>query len=332
MNLSTTRNLIVHGYRLAERRVGLALLLWVFGFVPALAAALPIFFRLDAVVSPTGYAKNLAREFDLVLWSDVAQRVGGLPEQLAENVLWLMLFTLLWNALSRAGLAWALSPPSPVHEPPSPVLLANARTTGERSGVKVGEGPTVRGFWRGILKGGLRALGVSVLVLPVAFLLTLVGGAAVMGTVALFPDEKGMYRILMLFMPLVGVVLGSYLVLVRSYGVYAAVIDRSRLRSALWTGLVWPFRHPEAVLVHLAWLLAAAVLTLLPFLLELSLTAGTTAGLVTLTLLQQAALLVRAFVTVAWTGSEVVLYEDSRNLPARYHDDEAQTNVESGLP
>lgn len=265
-----------------KRRPGLAVLLYAVGALVALLLSLPVYHALLSATGETGFGPDLARGFDLVLWADIMERAGVTLGAVALQLLWIAPLYLVWKVAAGVGIIYALS-------------------RGQ-----------VRSFWQGAGRytgrGLLLALLYGLLLLGTGGLLyTVVGGLSIF-----WRGEVASFWIYGVFAPTLLITALSLLDLMQDYSRIALVVEHQPVGRAWKTGIQWPFRHGTAGRLYATWFALAAVLLILPALLEMHVTAGSAGSIWLLFGLQQLVLLARAAVTVGWLGSEVAFFEDVR--------------------
>jgi hypothetical protein len=267
------------GLRAIHRRPGLALLVYGVNLVLAVLLSVPVYIALDQAVSLTGFGRELAAGFDVVLWADIMEKAGPTLGALLGQLLWVVPLFLIVRVALHAGLIHAL------------------------------QGSGVRSFWTGVGRYATRALLLSVMLAPAAAVLALVAGGLTLFISAFWSGEIAEFWTFGVIGPALLVSALAVADLMQDYGRIALVVDERSIGQAWRTAIGWPFRHGPSVLIYAAWLGVAAVLLLLPILVDAWMPAATPAALGILFVLQQAMLLLRAFVTVGWMGSQVAYFE-----------------------
>ncbi|WP_457654393.1 hypothetical protein [Rhodocaloribacter sp.] len=265
------------GFAAIHKRPGLVVLTYAVNLCLAFILTLPIYMALSNVVGPTGFGTDLARQFDVVLWADILDKVGIVLSALWAQLFWMIPLYLVWKAGLSVGLIHAL------------------RDGGGRS------------FWTGVGRYAARAVGLGLLygLLAVVW----VGGVVLLSVVLalVWNGEVGAFWIFFVSAPVL-VVLGLALIdLLHDYGRIALVLEEKKIARAFLTGLTWPFKHRTAFPLYGLWFLLAAVALAMPKVLDFNLN-----GIWGLFFLQQIFLLLRAAATVGWFGSEVALFEAVR--------------------
>ena len=262
-----------------RRRPGLVVLLYAMNLGLALILSIPVAMAFGSTVGPTGFGEDLAAGFDIVLWADIIEEAGEALGVMLLHLVWMIPVYLIWKAAAAVGLIHAL------------------------------RGDQIRPFWQGVgrytVKGAL--LGVAFLVL------TGVGVVVTLGVVlalnAVWSGEVGGFWLNAVLAPTLLISLLVVLDLMHDYARTALVIGEQPVLTALATGLAWPFRHGQASRLYLVWFAPAAVLLLLPTVLDMNVAAATGDAIWGLFIAQQVMMLLRAAVTVGWFGSETAFYE-----------------------
>ena len=262
-----------------RRRPGLVVLLYAMNLVLALALSFPVALALGGTIGPTGFGDDLAAGFDIVLWADIIEEAGDALLAALLHLLWIAPLYLIWKAAAAVGLIHAL------------------------------RGDQIRSFWQGVGRYTLKAV-----LLGIAFLvLTGIGAVVTLGVMlvlsAVWSGPVAGFWINAVITPTLLISLLAVLDLMHDYARMALVINEENVLKALGTGIVWPFRHGQASRLYLIWFAPAAVLLLLPTVLDMNAAAATGSTVWGLFLAQQILLLLRAAVTVGWFGSETAFYE-----------------------
>ena len=262
-----------------RRRPGLVVLLYAMNLVMALVMAIPVAIILGNTVGPTGFGEDLARGFDIVLWADIIEEAGAALGALFLHLLWMIPVYLIWKAAAGVGLIHAL------------------------------RGEQIRSFWQGVGRytGKAVLLGIAFLVLTGIGVVVALGVALALGTI--WSGEVGAFWVNAVIAPTLIISVLAVLDLMHDYARTALVVGEEKVMTALGTGIVWPFRHGQASRLYLIWFAPAALLLLLPTVLDAGLTAATGGTLWGLFITQQIFMLLRAAVTVGWFGSETAFYE-----------------------
>ena len=279
----TLRDALRAGFSGITHRFGLVVLIYAVGGMLAFVLSVLVFNVLSDVVGPTGFGPDLAAGFDVVLWADILEEAGPTLGAAAAQLLWIIPLYLVWKTAASVGLIHAL------------------------------RGSLVRSFWQGVGRYTGRALVLALLyglmLLGVALLLFVT--STLLGT--LWQGEVAEFWIAAVIVPALLIASLSVLDLMHDYSRIALVAEDQAIGKAWWTGVTWPFRHGASSRLYVTWFALAAVTLALPTLLDMSFTAGTTATIWLLFILQQIALLARAAITVGWIGSEVAFFEDVRH-------------------
>lgn len=272
---------ISNGVRLAARRPGLTLLIYLANFFVALLISVPVYGALSAATATTGFGSELVERFDVVLWADIIEKAGDVFLASFGQLLWAIPLFLLWKIAMSVGLIHAL-----------------------RDG-------GIRSFWEGVGHFTGRAT-----LLALLFLLTLLAWLFVAGVVIViaglfFSHAEAQFTLYWIVMPAALVVGLAVLDLMHDFGRISLVNSHAGVVAAWMDGLRFPFRRPSSVAVYLFWAVLAALVSLAAVRLHAS-WAATMAGVWVLFLGQQVVFLLRGALTVAWFGSEVSLAERLR--------------------
>ena len=264
---------IAAGFRALRARPGLAALLFLVNLAVALVLSIPVGVALDLAVTTTGFDADLASGLDVVLLADIFQRSPDLFVIMARQLTWIIPLILVWKTAMGIGLVHAL------------------------------QGDGTGSFWTGVGRHFRRAFGLGLLYLVGAGIV--IGASVIIGTaVAAMSGEVWTYRTWVLIVPAMLVIGLAKLDLMHDFGRIAIVLQGRPVFSAFIAGIRFPLKHGRVILLYVFWAVAAAVLWLLPTVVE----AAVGASLLVF-LLQQVLLLGRAGVTVGWIGSEVAFFE-----------------------
>ncbi len=262
-----------------RRRPGLVVLLYAMNLVLALILSIPVAVAFGNTVGPTGFGADLAAGFDIVLWADIIEEAGDALAVLFLHLLWMIPLYLIWKAAASVGLIHAL------------------------------RGDQIRSFWQGVGRYTLRGalLGIVFLILTGIGVVVTLGVVMVIG--AIWSGPVGGFWINAVLAPALLISLLAVLDLMHDYARTALVVGEQPVLKAMQTGMAWPFRHGQASPLYLIWFVPAAVLLLLPTVLDMNVAAATGSAVWGLFIAQQVLLLLRAAVTVGWFGSETAFYE-----------------------
>ena len=262
-----------------RRRPGLVVLLYAMNLVLALVLSIPVAVAFGNTVGPTGFGEDLAGSFDIVLWADIIGEAGPALAVLLLHLLWMIPVYLAWKAAAGVGLIHAL------------------------------RGDQIRSFWQGVGRytGKALLLGFVFLVLAGLGAIIAIGLALAIG--AVWTGEVGAFWTRAVLAPTLVISVLAVLDLMHDYARTALVVGEEKVLTALGTGFVWPFQHGQASWLYLIWFAPAALLLILPTVLDASVTAATGGTIWGLFVVQQVFMLLRAAVTVGWFGSETAFYE-----------------------
>jgi hypothetical protein len=274
------------GFRLAARRPGLALLVYLANLLVALVISIPVFGALSVATGRTGYGPELVERFNFVLWSDIIQKSGDAMLASWAQFLWTIPLVLLWKIAMSVGLVHAL-----------------------RDG-------GIRSFWEGVGRytGKAALLALLYLVLLAAWLIG-VGVFVFIGRLVL-TTSPATFVLYWIVAPM-AIVLGLALMdAMHDYGRISLVSKNQGAVTAWFAGIAYPFRHPVAILVYLFWAVVAIALSAAALQLHPS-WGGAMVSIWLLFLGQQVVFLLRSATTVAWFGSEVSFFQriDLRDAP-----------------
>ena len=273
---------ITAGLNGVRRRPGLVVLIYAMNPVLAFVLSIPVAIALSSTVGSTGFDADLAGGFDFVLWADIIEEAGEALGALQFQLLWMIPLYLIWKAAASIGLIHAL------------------------------RGDDARSFWQGVGRYTGKAVLLGLLFL-VFVLVVVVGLAIAVGVLsAIWPGEVGTFWINLVILPTLAISGLAVLDLMHDYARMALVVDEKKVFKATVTGLAWPFKHGSASGLYVAWFVPAALLLLLPTVLDMNVAAATGGAIWGLFLMQQVLMLLRAAVTVGWFGSETALYEAIR--------------------
>lgn len=279
-----TSHYLTAGVSAAKRRPGIALLLWAIHALVALVVALPVagvFAELEA----RGFGTAMARSVDITIMADLTPEVRSALRRLALNLAWAIPLLALVRAVTSAG-------------------VINATRDGG-----------LRTFWSGVGRYGPKsiAVGIPYLALGIALQAALI---AIVVSVASMFGEQGAVLTFLVVLPVGMAIIGATTDCMLDYSRMALIIRDEPMLRSIGTGMGWPFRHPRAIPIYAFWMVVGAVLVLLPLFLDNAVTGGTVATVLVLTIAQQALLIVRSGVTVAWYGSEVAFFEEVADAEA----------------
>lgn len=280
-----------YGIETARSRPGLAGLLYGVNLVVGLIVTVPIYLALSSATGSTGFAADMASQFDITLWTDVMEKAAPAFQALVGQLFWILPLYFLWKVASSVGIIHTL------------------------------ESRGVHSFWHGVGEHTRKAV-----LLGLVFLVPLIAigiGVAILIVVLqiVWSGEAGSYWTFILILP-VTLILGVALIdLMHDYARMELVIGRKPVMEAFIAGLKWPFQHTGSVGLYVGWFLLAGVVLLLPTIIDLNMS-----GLWLVFLVQQIVLFLRATMSVGWFGSEVLYYQT-----AMAEQEPMLANVEMGL-
>lgn len=265
---------IKEGVRLAVRRPGLTAIVFLSHAAIAFVLSIPIYQSLMDSTGASGFGADLVTRFDLVLFADIMEDASDAVQSVLVQLLWIVPAVVLWKTAMAVGILHAL------------------RWGG------------VGSFWDGLGRFTLRALVIAAM--NFAMLGLLVATAAAI--VALIGLATSQFPVI--FGGILAVLLLVFADFADDYGRVVLVSDRSQILRSWWSGVTYGFRRPAAVAVYVAWAVAAVALTLLVVRLHPSW--AREIGTVWLLFLgQQALLVIRSGVSVAWLGAELTFHEST---------------------
>lgn len=266
------------GVRFAVRNPATVAALWAIHFIVGLIVALPMA-NAVRLLGDTGFGPDMAARADVGVLADMTESIGSGFGLVLLNLLWALPLLAVVRALAAVG------------------IINRARNGG------------IRSFMDGVSRFGPRSL---VLAIPF-FIVTAIAQGAVFLALAMAGSaigERGNVLLFVVALPVGLLVVGAIADCMRDYGQITLVTRGAGIWDAFARGLAWPLQHPRSLVLYGAWMVAAIAATVLPLVFELNLAAATTSGILTLALLQQMLLFVRAGVTVGWYGSETGYYEE----------------------
>ena len=263
---------------MVRRRWTLIVLLYTVNLLAALLVAVPVFRAIARHVGGTGFGPDLIRAFDLMVWRDIVDRLSDTLAGVGMQLLVLTVVYGVWRVAAHMGVIYAL------------------------------HNGALWPFWRGVGAYTGRGLVLALIYWPVKILWLVVCVAVASFVQAFFPGEVGAYWSLAVMLPLLVVAGFAALDLFQRYGRMAMVIRHDTIGNALMAGLTWPFRYRAAGSLYLIWFVVALLVTGTTWLLNARLHVGVSAVVLAF-LIQQVSLFTRAGVMVAWTASEVALFE-----------------------
>ena len=273
-----TSRYIANGVRAARKKPTIVLLVWAVQFLVGLVVAIPMASAMSSLAG-TGFSLDMAREIDLGIIFDMLETIRPAFRTTFLNLLWAIPLLAVVRAIVSVG-------------------IINAVRDGG-----------IRSFWSGVGRYGPKSIFLSVpyflltAFLQVAFLFVIiawVGGAG----------EKLGVLLVLVAMPIGMTIIGGLTDCMRDYAQISLVVRNTSVVTAVGRGVQWPFRHPAALWLYVAWMIAGIFVAFLPLLLENWITAATVFAIVALAVTQQIALIGRAAITVAWYGSEVAFFDE----------------------
>ena len=273
-----TSRYIAIGVRAAAKKPTIVLLVWAIQFLVGLIVAIPLASAMSSLAG-TGFSLDMAREIDLGIVFDMLETIRPAFRNTFLNLLWAIPLLAVVRAILSVG-------------------IINAVRDGG-----------IRSFWSGVGTYGPKSIFLSVpyflltAFLQVAFLFVVIAGVAGAG-------EKVGVLLVLIAMPVGMAIIGGLTDCMKDYAQISLVVRNTSVVTAVGRGVQWPFRHPTALGLYVAWMVAGVFVALLPMLFENWITAATVFSIVFLAVAQQIAFIARAAVTVAWYGSEVAFFDE----------------------
>ncbi len=272
---------ISNGIRLAGRRPGLVLLVYLVNLIVALVLSIPIFSALSSATALSGFSPDLVARFDIVLWTDVLEKAGDVLIGSWAQLFWVIPVLFFWKVALSIGLVYAL-----------------------RDGA-------LRSFWEGVGRYGGKAVVLGILFVLLVLVWAVVVTVVVVVAGFMVERTESAFVLYWIVTPSVAVVGLAVLDLMHDFG-RISLVSAGRTAVAAWIeGIKYPFRRPGSVLLYLFWAVVSLVLSIAVTRMHAS-WAATMAGVWLAFLGQQIVFLLRAGTTVAWFGTEVDFYERRR--------------------
>ncbi len=277
-----TRDLIEtsirEGGRLTRLRWPLVVLLYAVNLVIALVMAIPIYRGTVRHLGGTGFGADLIESFDLILWSELGEKLLDTLAGLGWQLLLVLPIYWIWKTAAHVGVIYAL------------------------------HNGAAWPFWRGAGYYTGRGLVIGLIFLPIK-IIWLVLSIIIAATVrSFFPGEVGIFWSIAILLPILLVAGLAVLDLFQHYARLALIIRHDPVGKATRAGFSWPFKYVAAWAVYALWFFISLIVGFTTIVLNAKLHVGVSAILLGF-LIQQISLLTRAGVTVAWLGSEVNLFE-----------------------
>ncbi|MEZ4699833.1 MAG: hypothetical protein R2834_05855 [Rhodothermales bacterium] len=283
---------IGEGVAAARRRPALTLLVYAVNLSGALLLSSLLYRLLVDTIGVSGFGDQKLLDFDTLIWQEAMATGGGRLVGIVRHLLWIVPLYLLWRVVEGVGLIYA------------------HHQGGAWS------------FWRGVGHYMMRGLALAMIWLPVRVLAIGSVFVGATGLASLWEGEIGTFWSMLVILPAALITVLAMIDLFERYGRLAMIVRHERILSAFATGIGWPFRHGSASFLYLFWFFVALAVLIVPTLIGAR-GATTLAGIWVAFFIQQLVMLVRAAITVAWTGSEVALFEHvwmSHPSPVAPHD------------
>lgn len=270
---------IGEGLKAARRRPALTLLVYIVNLSGALLLSTLFFRLLVDTIGVSGFGDQKLLDFDTLIWQEAMAAGGGRLVGILTHLLWIVPLYVVWRVVEGMGLIYA------------------HHQGGAWS------------FWRGVGHYLMRGLALALIWLPVRVIA--LGGVFVgaTGLASLWEGEIGTFWSMLVILPAAVITVLAMIDLFERYGRLAMIVRHERIFSAFATGIGWPFRHGSASFLYLFWFFVGLAVLIAPTFIGAQ-GATTIAGIWGAFFIQQIVLLVRAAITVAWTGSEVALFEE----------------------
>lgn len=269
---------IQEGGLLAGRRWGLTLLLYFFNLIIGLILAVPVLLAVSEHIGETGFGADMLAEFDPLLWRELIDKISDVLAGLLLLMLLVVPLYWIWKTAAHMGVIYAL------------------------------HNGAMWPFWRGVGQYTLKGLALGFIFLPLKVLVAILSIFLAGMVRSFFPGEVGLFWCVGVLMPVLILTTWSILDLYQRYARVALVVRHDSVFEALTAGITWPSKYGAASLVYLIWYAVSLGILGVSFLLNAKLHVGISAILVGF-LVQQVSLITRAAASVAWTGSEVSLFE-----------------------
>ena len=289
----------VIGFYRSFRRLTLTLLLFAVNFAMAWLVTLPIKTAFADILGLHGFGADPANINDIILSVDLFKEAGN-PFGTAFSVfMWTIPIMLIWRAVSHAGLANVLHDTDPA-------------TAELESG----------GFWAGVGQYGRKSIIVTAMLGFATLIIIGIAGAIIIGATSSM-DEIGQYNSVIFILPAVLIYIASFFAIWMDYARIEIVLsdNKTSVVGAIKVGFVLGIRKFSAWFLTIIWGIIGATLILLPTWIDIKFTTNAVQAVLIVFVLQQFVLLFRAWVTIAWTGSEVALSERLRKEAGRSHGD-----------
>jgi len=244
--------------RAVRGNVWLVFLLYGVGAALSLAFAWLLVAPLQEAVAFSGFTEELSTGFDVSLWADLADRYGATLLAKMHHLMWLIPASALWKAGASVGMLHTLQ----------------------------GEGYS---FWRGAVRYLLPSLLLGAIFLTIMGILSVVVAVLVVMLGQLWPGEVGQTWVRFLFAPGAVAVTISICTVLRDVARAAMVVGGRPFGSALYSGLVIPFRYPSVWGPFLACMGSGSIVGM--------------SAIIDIPVMQQVGLILVAAIIVGWYGS-----------------------------
>ena len=272
--MQQTKACIKTGIGYTRKRPGLVALVYLVNVLVAGLLAVPVFTAVYHAIGPTGFGSDLISEAGITLWVEMWPEVMPAFQSLLASMIVVLPLYMLWKTVMHMGLIYAL------HQG---ALWPFTGNLGHYA-------------WKG--------LQIALLFLPLRIIWCVLVLFVVLALAGAWPGEVGTVTVYAWIAPTLLISGLAVLDLMQRYARIANVVRHDAPIQAMASGMRWPVQYGEASLVYVGWFFFGLFVMALPMLFGISLETVWTGFII-----QQVFLLVRAGVSVAWVGSEVVLFE-----------------------
>lgn len=313
---------IQSGFESAKQRPTLTAIMYASNLIMGILLSIPVLSAFSAVTAESGYAGDLSQGFDVSLWADILESSPSFFPTLISQLLWVLPVLFVWKMASSAGLIYAQMKqpePSQTGDQVTDEMENNVVSLTEASGESNESiGPThssdrvernrstTRLFWNGLASYAWKStvLGFLYLIPTIVALIIVAIIALVIAQVAI--GEVGAFWVQAVFLPLALFLSVAFIDMMHDFGRVEMVVGRKSIMDSWFAGLKWPFHSGNANSIYIGWMVLGMLFLFIPFMIDL--TAG---GVFIAFIIQQVFLAGRAFISVAWLGSEVLLVENA---------------------
>lgn len=267
------------GFQKARSKPFLIAVFWVLGLIGSSLLSLPLAFALHETIGKTGYSTDFLSKISLTYWSEVYQAV---KVSLGQTLVWITLsYPLLWifKRIAAVGVVHALQ---------------SEADASFRQGVQ-------RFGWRGLMLS-LLFLGLELVAFVTILLVCGFAFEAIQGEVAAF---------WIWFVAFPSLVLASQAILslMQALARMALVTRAQSLKTAIQTGLRFPFQYGVTARVYTVWYFLILGLMLFPMVLDAFLATASTASSWAWFLISQCFIFIRHGAWLAQEASLLAIFE-----------------------